>query len=94
MPQIRNDAKYSGIRPCMASACKIPTAAEEDWITAHSAAPTRMPRMGFLAFIMKFWNQATSFRGPMAADMVCRPWNRRPKPRMIWPMCLFCFFLE
>ena len=33
-------------------------------------------------------------KSAMAADMVCSPWISRPKPRMIWPMCLFCFFLE
>ena len=93
-PQIRKDAKYRGMRPCMAKAWRIPTAAEEDWITAQRTAPTRIPSMGFLAFIMKSWNQMTSFRGFIAPLMVCRPWKRRPKPRMIWPICLVCFFLE
>ena len=29
MPQIKNEAKYSGISPCMARAWRMPTAAEE-----------------------------------------------------------------
>ena len=88
MPQTRNAAKRRGISPCMARACRIPTEAEDDWRMAQSRTPTTKPRIGFVAFMMNFWKTGESLRGDMAEDMVFRPWNRSPNPKMTWPMYL------
>ena len=50
-----------GIVPVPANACKIPTAAEEDWITAVKSAPMIIPINGLSNFVMVCINAEDSF---------------------------------
>ena len=63
IPHIMKAAKYKGISPCIARACRIPTAADELWMTIHSTTPIKNPRTGFFAFRIKFWNMTESLSG-------------------------------
>ena len=47
-PKRTYTAPESGIMPVAASACRMPTDAEDDWMTAVNTAPTRMPISGLL----------------------------------------------
>ena len=46
-------ALESGITPVPASACRIPTEADEDWMTAVNTAPITIPVSGLLKVVIK-----------------------------------------
>ena len=72
--------------PVLVSACRMPTAADEDCSTAVSTAPAITPRTGLVKLRKRFMNQGSSARGDIAVDMVCIPAIRMAKPSRILPM--------
>ena len=74
-----------GISPLEASACKMPTDAEEDWMMAVNTAPARMPSTGLENRVISEMNASESRRGIMALLIISMPMNRTPRPAMIWP---------
>ncbi len=68
------------IVPLAESACKIPTVAEELWITAVSKNPTRIPISGLLNEINISLNCAESLSGANVPSIVVIPQKRIPKP--------------
>ena len=75
----------SPMTPLTAKACRIPTEAEEDWISAVKAAPARMPINGLLKLDTRSTKAGESRRGIMAELIISIPMNRIPSPAMIWP---------
>ena len=75
--------------PVEASACRIPTEAELDWITAVSTAPTIIPRTGFLNRINICRNAGTSASPDTAEDMASMPNIRVAKPKRMVPVSFF-----
>ena len=88
-PRMMGMAELKVTRPVLDNACRIPTDAEEDWMTTVTTTPTRMPRMGFVMVTNRFWNTALSRRGATPVSIRLMPVNRMPKPSMIWPMFFF-----
>ena len=82
-PNKTNTALESGIIPVDASACKIPTDAEDDWITAVKSAPTKIPRSGLSNFVIRLINASDSFKGDIAAPIISIPIKRIPSPAKI-----------
>ena len=79
--------------PVAHSACRIPTEAEELWITAVSAAPLNIPRTGLENMVRIPVNSGTSASGFTAPLMVSIPVIRMAKPTRIVPRS-FCFSLR
>ena len=79
-PKRMNMAPCRGISPSPARACRMPTLAEEDWMSAVMAAPTSTPTKGLLTPMMASRNNCQSRSGAMAEDMVFMPTNRMPRP--------------
>ena len=69
----------------LVSACRMPTAAEDDCSTAVSTAPAMTPSTGLLKLRKRFINQGSSARGDMALDIVFMPAIRMAKPSRILP---------
>ena len=59
-PKSTYTALDSGIIPVDANACRIPTDAEDDWITAVNTAPTRIPISGLLNCVIRLMNASDS----------------------------------
>ena len=76
--------------PVAQSACKIPTDAEEDWITAVRTAPAIIPSTGLENMVRMLVNSGTSANGFTAFDMVSIPNIRTANPSKIPPIS--CFF--
>ncbi len=84
-PMMMGTAAAQVMAPVEERACKIPTEAEEDWITAVTPAPTSTPKMGFV-MAWKSWAKAgSSRRGRTAASIWNMPVKSTPKPRSICP---------
>ena len=62
------------------NACKIPTDADELWITAVSNVPTKTPKIGFSKRISVLWKASLSDKGSTAADIKSIPVIRIAKP--------------
>ena len=77
-----------------ASACKMPTEAELDWMTAVRIAPANTPSTGFLNTRNICWNAGTSRRPDTAPDMVSIPNIRVAKPSRIMPVSFLFAFLQ
>ena len=83
-PMIMGTAAPKLTAPVMHSACKIPTDAEEDWITAVRMSPASTPNTGFWNLISRLVNSGTSASGETAALMESMPNIRIAKPtRMV-----------
>ena len=78
----------------MARACRIPTEAEEDWITAVKAAPARIPRIGFENWVINRTKSSESRRGIMESLIIPIPIKRTPIPAIMPPMCWAFLFLK
>ena len=71
--------------PVMLRACRIPTAAAEDWMMAVNTIPTRIPSTGLENFVSRLMNAGSSFRGMTALLMAVMPNIRIANPRRIAP---------
>ena len=81
--------------PLEASACKMPTEAEEDWMMAVKIAPARMPRIGLENLVISETKASDSRRGTIELLIMSIPMNRIPKPAMILPKWwIFSFFTK
>ena len=79
--------------PVAASACRMPTDAEDDWMTAVNTAPTRMPISGLLNWVIRLMNASDSCSGSIAAPIISIPMKRMPRPAtMLLMWCTFSFF--
>ena len=87
-PRIIGIAEPKVTRPVLDSACKIPTDAEEDWMTTVATRPTSTPSRGLVMETNNCWKTGLSFRGATPESIRLMPVNRMPKPSMIWPMFL------
>ena len=76
------------------SACKIPTEADELWITAVRTRPAAIPRIGFENISKIFVNSGTSCRGFTAALIASIPVIKIAKPIKMPPMSFFFSLLE
>ena len=79
-PKRTYTAPESGIMPVAASACRMPTDAEDDWMTAVNTAPTRMPISGLLNWVIRLMNASDSCSGSIAAPIISIPMKRMPRP--------------
>ena len=80
--------------PVMASACKIPTDAEEDWITAVSIAPASTPSTGFEKVTKSCLKAGTCDSPDTAEVMVSIPNMIVAKPRRMVPVSFFLSLFE
>ena len=64
----------------MASACRMPTEADDDWMTAVNSAPTAMPSSGLEKRVISPTNASLSRSGVSAEDIMFMPMNSRPSP--------------
>ena len=92
-PNNTNAASWKLIIPLNASACKIPTDAEDDWITAVKTIPAMIPINGFENLVIRLINGGYSRSGTIASPIIFIPTNKIPSPAMISPTnCTFSFF--
>ena len=77
-----------------ASACRIPTEAELDWMMPVSTAPASTPSTGFLKAMKSCAKAGTSFRPATAPLMVSIPNISVAKPSRIMPVSFFLPFLQ
>ena len=75
-------------------ACKMPTDAEEDWITAVRIAPQRTPSNGFENKSSMLVNSGTSANGSTAPDICSMPNISTAKPTSVEPRSFLPSFLE
>lgn len=71
--------------PLSASAWRIPTDAEEDWMTAVKSAPARIPSSGLPNRVMRLTNASESRSGIMEELIISIPMKRMPSPATICP---------
>ena len=77
------------------SACRIPTEAEDDWITAVSTAPAITPRKGLEKAVIRLVNCGMSFSGATAPLIISMPNISTEKPsRMADASFFFCFLVD
>ena len=72
----------------------MPTEADEDWITAVSTAPARIPSSGLEKDTISRANQASSSRNFMAELISCIPVIRARNPSSTWPTPCLPGFLQ
>jgi hypothetical protein len=82
------------IAPVDESACKIPTDADEDWITAVRSAPVRTPSKGLSNKVRIDANSGLLLRPDTADDIESIPYIRVAKPRRITPISFFLLLFE
>ena len=82
-------AALNGTVPVRHRACRIPTDAEDDWITAVRRAPAITPNNGFENLSNRFVNSGTSARGFTAELIISIPYIRIAKPIKIVPISFF-----
>ena len=81
--------------PVSDSACRIPTEAEDDWITAVSTAPATTPRIGLENMVISRVNWGTFASGATESDIISMPNISTAKPsRMPAMSFFFCFFAD
>ena len=88
-PMMIGNAIPKLIEPVAQSACKIPTDAEELWITAVKTRPASIPKIGFVNTIRIFVNSGTSARGFTASLIVSIPNIRTANPSIMDAMSFF-----
>ena len=76
------------------SACRIPTEAEDDWITAVSTAPAITPRKGLEKVVIRLVNSGTFASGATESDIISMPNISTAKPSRMPAMSFFFCFLE
>ncbi len=77
-----------------ASAWRMPTEAELDWMTAVSAVPASTPRIGLRNRRKKFWKPGTSRSPSTAPAMVSMPNISVANPSRIMPVSFFLSFFK
>ena len=82
------------IEPVAQSACRIPTDAEELWMTAVSTVPASIPRIGLENIVRIFVNSGTSASGFTAPLIVSIPNISMAKPKRIMPISLFFWLFK
>ena len=82
------------IAPVEESACKIPTDAEDDWITAVRSAPVRTPSKGLSKRVRIDAKLSLSLSPATEADIASIPYIRVAKPRRITPISFFLLLLD
>ena len=82
-PKSTNTALGSVISPLVASACRIPTDAEEDWMMAVNTAPARIPRTGLENLVIRDTKASESLRGIIAELIISIPMKSTPRPATI-----------
>ena len=55
-PRIIYMAEWSDITPWLATACKIPRDADDDWSKAVTPVPAKTPKIGLSNFVIKLAN--------------------------------------
>ena len=75
--------------PVIHSACRIPTDAEELWMTAVSTSPASIPRIGLENIVRILVKCSFSASGATAELIVSIPNIRIAKPTKIFPMSFF-----
>ena len=93
MPSRMGNAAEKDSAPVMLSACKMPTAAAEDWMIAVKTMPTRMPSTGFENRVSRAMKLSLSRRGETASLMAVMPNIKTAKPRRIVPTRFFVWLL-
>ena len=93
-PMMIGMAVLNGTTPVSASACRIPTEADEDWMMAVTASPIRVPSTGLLNISRMDVKRLSSARGATASDIVSIPNIRMANPIRIIPILCFFSFLE
>ena len=88
-PMMIGIAALNGTAPVRQSACRIPTDAEDDWITAVRSAPARTPSNGLENLSNRFVNSGTSASGFTAELIMSMPYIRMAKPMKIVPTSFF-----
>ena len=83
---IRKAHELDMLAPVRHRACRIPTDAEDDWITAVRRAPAITPNNGFENLSNRFVNSGTSARGFTAELIISIPYIRIAKPIKIVPI--------
>ena len=78
----------------MASACKIPTEAAEDWMMPVKAAPTSTPSRGLVKAVIRSVNSGISANGATAPLISSMPYMRMEKPIITRPTSRRRCFLE
>ena len=88
-PRIIGTAVPKDTAPVAQRACRIPTDAEELWITAVSTAPPSIPRSGWENIVRMPVNSGTSASGFTALLIVSIPVIRMANPIKIIPASFF-----
>ena len=78
----------------VASACRMPTDAELDWMMPVSTAPASTPRMGFVNARKSCVKAGTSFSPATAPLMVSMPNISVAKPSRMMPVSFFRLSLQ
>ena len=94
MPRMIGIAEENVTLPVAESACRMPTEAEELWMTAVMTAPVITPRTGLLNSVRICVNSGSFASGATAPLIVCMPNMRIAKPSMIVPTSLRLLLLE
>ena len=76
-----------------ATACTIPTAADELWSIMARSIPSAKPIKGLVNVVNASWKDSDVFNGSRAVSMVVIPKKRIPKPSRMEAMSLGFFFL-
>ena len=93
-PMIIGIAALYPTAPVIHSACRIPTDAEEDWISAVSKSPASIPSMGLENLVSIPVNSGTSASGFTAALIVSMPNISTAKPSITVATLFGLSFLE
>ena len=92
-PNNTKAASWKLITQLNANACRIPTEAEDDWMTAVKIIPAMIPINGFENLVIRLINGGYSRSGIMESPIMFIPTNKIPSPAMISPTnCTFSFF--
>ena len=92
-PNNTKAASWKLITPLNANACRIPTEAEDDWMTAVKIIPAMIPISGLENLVIRLIMVDTHEVVPMESPIMFIPTNKIPRPAMISPTnCTFSFF--
>ncbi len=93
MPRMIGYAAENDTAPVMLSACRMPTAAADDWMIAVKTTPTSTPSSGLENFVSRAMNVSLSRRGLTASLMAVMPNISTAKPSRMVPTRLWVWFL-
>ena len=92
-PNNTKAASWKLITPLNANACRIPTEAEDDWMTAVKIIPAMIPIIGDENLVIRLIKGGYSRSGIMESPIMFIPTNKIPSPAMISPTnCTFSFY--